>query len=125
MSGGTGTGHASARVAGAVGAQLSQALASFALQVLAARLLGASGLGTFALLYGAIVIGTALCTGLVGDSLTVLDRSPPRIRAGLQTLCGLVSAAAGAVAGLLTWTTHVLSPGAAALFAAATFVFIV
>ncbi len=95
-------GDTSARVAGAVGAQLSQALASFVLQVLAARLLGASGLGTFALLYGGIIIGTALCTGLVGDSLTVLDRNDPHIRAGLQKLCALVSALAGALACLLT-----------------------
>jgi len=118
-------GDTSARVAGAVGAQLSQALASFVLQVLAARLLGASGLGTFALLYGGTIIGTALCTGLVGDSLTVLDRNDPHIRAGLQKLCALVSALAGALACLLTWATHLLSPGAALLFGAATFVFIV
>jgi len=73
-------GHAS----GAIAAQLSQAMASFVLQVIVARTLGAKGLGAFALIYGAIILGTALCTGLVGDSLTVLDRNTPTIRAGLQ-----------------------------------------
>lgn len=69
---------------GAVVAQLSQAIGSFFLQIQAARLLGREGLAQFALLYGLIVVGTAVSTGLVGDALTVLDRHTPTIRAGLQ-----------------------------------------
>jgi hypothetical protein len=118
-------GRVGPRIAGAVSAQLSQALASFALQVLAARELGARGLGTFALLYGSIVLGTAICTGLVGDSLTVLDRSLPRLRAGLQAWCALVSAGAGAAAATITWASGVLDASAALMFGLATVVFLI
>ncbi len=118
-------GRVGQRIAGAVCAQLSQASASFALQVLAARELGAKGLGTFALLYGSIVLGTAICTGLVGDSLTVLDRSVPRVRAGLQAWCATVSAACGLAAATITWVAGLLDASAATLFGAATAVFVV
>lgn len=68
---------------GALVAQVAQALGNFVLQVLAARELGASGLGLFAFLFGALVMATAVSTGLVGDSLTVLDREEPAVRAAL------------------------------------------
>src|SRR4051794_32403811 len=60
------------RAIGALGAQVMLALGGFVLQVVATRELGKTGLGTFALLYGAIVMATALSTGLLGDSLIVL-----------------------------------------------------
>lgn len=71
---------------GAVGAQVMLAASTLLLQVLAARTLGAEGLGTFALLFGLIVMATAASTGLVGDSLTVLDRRDPEIRSALAWL---------------------------------------
>src|SRR6185312_6171777 len=83
-------------VLGGIAAQMSQALGSLLLQVLAARLLGADGLGAFAVLFGLIVMATAVCTGFVGDSLTVLDRGRREVRSALQGWL-LLMAAAGAV----------------------------
>ncbi|HJX42977.1 MAG TPA: hypothetical protein VJ352_04820, partial [Geodermatophilus sp.] len=71
-------------VTGALAGQVTQAVAGLALQVTAARELGAGGLAVFSLAYGAIVLVTAVCSGLVGDSLTVLDRTRPGVRAGLH-----------------------------------------
>ncbi|MBA3780852.1 MAG: hypothetical protein H0X12_03245 [Nocardioides sp.] len=68
----------------AVTGQLSQALISFSLQAVAARTLGASGLGTYALVYSVVITTSALSNGLVGDSLTVLDRGAGPVRAALQ-----------------------------------------
>jgi O-antigen/teichoic acid export membrane protein len=113
------------RAVGAVAAQLSQALASFALQFAAARTLGVVGLGKFAILYGGIVLGTAVCTGIVGDSLTVLDRSSDRVRAGLQNWCLILASSAGLIAALLAWIAGILTPTGAVTFGAATLVFIV
>jgi len=93
------------RATGAVLGQGTQALAGLVLQVAAARSLGAGGLATFALAYGVLVLATAICSGLVGDSLTVLDRAAPRVRAGLHVWTVLVSAgaaAAGVAAALVT-----------------------
>ncbi|MDQ3574722.1 MAG: hypothetical protein M3404_07370 [Actinomycetota bacterium] len=50
------------------------------MQVLAARTLGASAYGSFALLLSILVLVTALHTAWVGDSLTVLDRFEPDVR---------------------------------------------
>ena len=75
---------------GALVAQVAQALGNFVLQVLAARELGASGLGMFAFLFGTLVMATAVSTGLVGDSLTVLDRHEPAVRAALWRIGWLV-----------------------------------
>lgn len=112
-------------VVGAVAAQFSQALGSFLLQVLAARLLGAEGLAVFAVLYGLVVLGTAAVSGFVGDSLTVLDRTVPRVRAGLQWWLVVLSAGLGALAvaglggsGYLTVRQAVVFGLAAAVFMA-------
>ena len=89
---------------GAVLGQVTQALAGLVLQVAAARYLGAAGLATFALGYGLVVLATAVCSGLVGDSLTVLDRGDAWIRAGLHGWTVIVSAVAavlGAAGALL------------------------
>lgn len=111
------------RALGAIAGQLSQALASLVLQLIAARALGAAGLGVFALLYGVIVIATAGSTGLIGDSLTILDRQDDAVRSGLQRWGLLTSAAGGtvaAVAGMLTnligWREAILFGGALGLF---------
>lgn len=83
------------RALSAVSAQAAQAIVSFALQIVVARLLGIDQLGRFAILYGIIIVATAVITGLVGDSLVVLDRADRAVRAGLQSL---LIAAAGCLA---------------------------
>jgi O-antigen/teichoic acid export membrane protein len=99
-------------------------VASLALQLLVARTLGADGLGTYALLYSFIILATAIATGLVGDSLTVLERGEQSVRAGLQLWC-LGIAAGTALAGLVvTGVTGYLSWTDAWLYASAIFVFI-
>ena len=84
-------------------AQVVAALANFVIQVFAARELGAAGLGTFAFLFGALVMATALSSGLVGDSLTVLDRHDQAIRTALWqvtwTLVAVSSLAAAVLGG--------------------------
>jgi O-antigen/teichoic acid export membrane protein len=110
------------RATAAVLGQATMALAGLALQVAAARLLGAGGLAVFSLVYGALVLVTAVCSGMVGDSLTVLDRHDRSVRAGLHVWTLLVSAAAGlagALAALLTdvvpvWAGLLLAPACAA-----------
>jgi O-antigen/teichoic acid export membrane protein len=109
------------RATAAVLGQGTQALAGLALQVTAARLLGAGGLAVFALGYGVLVLGTAVCSGLVGDSLTVLDRGDRGTRAGLHvwtvlvsTGVGLAGAAAALVSGLVpVWAGLLLGPACA------------
>lgn len=111
------------RALGGIAAQGSQALASFTLQILAVRLLGLDGLGRFATMYALIVLATALVSGFVGDSLTVLDRHDRRIRAGLQTWWITLSVGAGAatavgagVVGFVDGVTAVMVGLAATVF---------
>lgn len=108
---------------GAIGAQFAQALASLVLSIAAARSLGATGLGIFGLLSGGITLTTALSTGLVGDSLTVLDRRAPRVRSGLQivglgvaALAGIASTIVCGITGLLPWKVAVAFGVASAVF---------
>ncbi|MBK8470240.1 MAG: hypothetical protein WAR57_03355 [Candidatus Phosphoribacter sp.] len=109
---------------GAVVAQVWQAAGSFTLQVLAAHLLGASGLGTMALCLGAIVLTAAVASGLVGDSLTVLDRADPSIRAGLQAWALILLVAGPAVSGVALHVAGILDRGAALWFGAAAALFL-
>lgn len=109
---------------GAVGAQLAQALASLVLSIAAARTLGAEGLGVFGLIIGGLVLATAIATGLVGDSLTVLDRKGPRVRAGLQVVALGSGLLAGLVAVVVCVATNLLSWPAALVFGAASALFI-
>ncbi|WP_193608514.1 hypothetical protein [Nocardioides lijunqiniae] len=111
--------------AGAVASQATLALGSFLLQLLAARALGADGLGQLALLLGSVVIATSVSSGLVGDSLTVLDRRDPAIRTALARLALAAVAGAAGAAFVLSWGLGDLSPRTAALFAAATAAFMV
>jgi O-antigen/teichoic acid export membrane protein len=97
-----------------------QALTGFALQVLAAHLLGAAGLGRLALSLGAIIIGTAVVSGFVGDSMTVLDRRDRATRAGLQAWALVaMSTCAVVVAGVLLLTGVLDTPEAVLLALAA------
>ena len=110
--------------AGALVGQAGQAVAGLALQVVAARELGAAGLATFSLVYGAMVLATAVCSGLVGDSLTVLDRQRPDIRAGLHVGAVVVSAVAALAGGVLALATDVVPAWIAPLLGLATAAFI-
>lgn len=109
---------------GALAGQAGQAVAGLALQVVAARELGAAGLATFSLVYGVIVLATAVCSGLVGDSLTVLDRHRPDVRAGLHVAAVLVSALAALAGGVLAVATDVVPGWVAPLLGLATAAFI-
>jgi O-antigen/teichoic acid export membrane protein len=107
---------------GALAGQVTLALSSFVLQVGASRELGAAGFGTFSLLLGAIVMATALTTGLLGDSLTVLDRRDPAIRAALFRLGAVLVTVLSAIGFGLARAE--LSVATAALFALALAAFV-
>src|SRR4051812_38957000 len=111
------TGRSRLRVAGALAGQLSQALGSFVLQVIAARALGASGLGVFALLYGLLMVATAVGNGLVGDSLTVLDRDAPEVRSAIISWGLLLPTLAGLTGALFFWASGTIPLSAASVFA--------
>ena len=87
---------------GAMVAPFAQALSSLALQVIAVRELGADGFGVYALLYAAVVMAMALSNGLVGDSLTVLDRGRPEVRGAISVTAWASTIAAGAIAVVAT-----------------------
>ncbi len=109
---------------GSVAAQGSQALGSFVLQYLTARLLGLEALGRFAVVYATIVLVTALSSGFVGDSLTVLDRAQPRIRAALQLWTGVIAGGAALTCAAVSWWVGFLDPSDAVLFGLATAAFV-
>ena len=99
----------SSRALGAMVAQVWQAVGSFGLQLLAAWLLGASGLGVLSLCLSIIILATAVVSGMVGDSLVILDRRDRAVRAGLQVWALALAAASFAgtmlalpLSGLLT-----------------------
>lgn len=108
---------------GAIGAQGAQAFASFVLQVLVAHTLGFSGLGRFAILYGVIVLASAVITGFVGDSLVVLDRHNHPIRSALQQFGLVLSVLAGIIAAITVFFLHLVDALDALLFACAIVVF--
>lgn len=112
------------RAFGGVSAQASQALGSFALQIMAARLLGVEGLGRFATVYALIVLATALVTGFVGDSLTVLDRQDRRVRAGLQAWWLGLSVLTGVSIGAGVGLAGFVEPVSAVVVGLATTVFV-
>ena len=95
---------------GAMVAQVWQAVGSFSLQLLAAWLLGASGLGLLSLCLSIMFLATAVSSGMVGDSLVILDRRDRAIRAGLQfwALVIAVSSFCGTVIAL--WVSGLLTP---------------
>ena len=115
----------SPRALGAVAAQFSQAFGSFILQLLAARTLGLKDFGAFAVLVGGIVLATGIMTGFVGDSLTVLDRSDRRIRAGLQAWCLALAAGTFVVSAVLAERSGLADLSTALVFGAATAAWVV
>lgn len=113
------------RAIAGVAAQGSQAVTSFALQLTAVRLLDLVDFGRFTVLYGFIVLGTALVSGLVGDPATVLDRHDRPIRAALQFWWLATGLGLGLVVMLVADWTGFLSSGAAAAFGFATAAFLI
>jgi hypothetical protein len=103
---------------------VTQAAGGLALQSLTALFLGFAGLGRFALLYGTIVLLTALVSGFVGDSLTVLDRNHPLVRAALEGWALVLILAVSAGVGLAGILAGVVSPLEGALFALAAAAFL-
>lgn len=83
---------------GAVAVQFVTAGGSLVVQSLAARTLGASGYGAYALFFAVLVMITSVQTSFVGDTLTVYDRFDPKVRGALiWSVAGTVTA--GAVVG--------------------------
>lgn len=113
------------RAAGSVTAQFSQALSSFLLTMLAVRSLDAATFGRLALLLGGTVVATAVMTGIVGDSLTVLDRRAPALRAALQVCCAALAVLVLGAGAAVTWSLGLLSGPDALMFGAALSVFTV
>jgi O-antigen/teichoic acid export membrane protein len=109
----------------AIVAQGTQAATGLVIQVLAARSLGAAGLGEFGVLYGTLVLATAISSGFVGDSMTVLDRHELSVRAALQNWLVLISVVCAAACFLVTWVTSFVDFRAAMAFGIATFVFLI
>jgi O-antigen/teichoic acid export membrane protein len=109
--------------AGAVLAQLWQSLSSLLLQILAAQALGASGLAVVSLSYGAIILATAVNSGMIGDSLTVLDRHDPEIRGSLESCALLVMGGLGALTAVGLVLAGMLTPAGGGIFLVASVAF--
>jgi O-antigen/teichoic acid export membrane protein len=114
---------ATSPASGALVAQVWQAAGSFALQVVAAHLLGARGLGVVALCLGVVVLTAAVTSGFVGDALTVLDRHRPDIRAGLQVWIVALAVTGPGLAAASLRGAGVLTSREALIFLAAAVVF--
>ncbi len=110
---------------GAVLAQAVQAAISLVLQILVIRLLGVEVYGRFAILYGIVIVATAVITGLVGDSLVVLDRSERCVRAGLELVLGTAATILAGAAGLTAWAAGFSTSLEAFAFAVALLAFAV
>jgi O-antigen/teichoic acid export membrane protein len=109
----------------AIVAQATVAAGGFAIQVLAARNLGVAGLGEFGLLYGTVIWASGIVSGFVGDSIIVLDRHEPAVRAALQNWLVVISALCAAACFLVPWATGFVDFRAALAFAGATFVYLI
>lgn len=110
---------------GAIGAQSVQAAVSLLLQVLVARLLGIDDYGRFAILYGVIVVATGVVSGLVGDSLVVLDRRVPGVRGALEAWLLMAAFIPATVAAVVVAATGFTDAVTASLFGVALTSFVV
>ncbi|WP_433245726.1 lipopolysaccharide biosynthesis protein [Actinomadura nitritigenes] len=106
-----------ASAGGAVAVQFVTAGGSLVVQSLAARTLGASGYGAYALLFSIIVMITSVQTSWVGDTLTVFDRFEPRVRGALLLSVGGTVVAGAAVGAVVAAVMHLAGPLGIALFA--------
>ena len=75
--------NSNARAVLVLASQGISAISALLLELVAARELGASGLGTFTVLWAVLVLYNSAQTGWLGDSLTVLPRFEPRVRRAL------------------------------------------
>ena len=73
----------SRRPLGAIASQMIVAGTTLLIALVVLRELGATGLGTFSLLFGILITINSVQTGWIGDSLTVLDRFDAGIRRAL------------------------------------------
>ena len=105
-----GVARISSRPIGAMVAQVWQAVGSFSLQLLAAWLLGLSGLGLLSLCLSIIFLATAVASGMVGDSLVILDRRDRAIRGGLQFWALVLAIASFTVALIVLPASGLLKP---------------
>jgi O-antigen/teichoic acid export membrane protein len=112
------------KAAASVSAEVIQSATSFLLSLIAVRELGAGDLGVFVLLYNCVVLATSVTTGLIGDSLTVLDRERREVRGGLQVVSLGVAACGGLLAMAITGATGLLDWGLTPLMGLATTVFV-
>lgn len=85
-----------------IGAQAVTAIGNLAVAIVAARLLGPEGYGSFSLMYGLLVIGSALTTNFVGDYINVHEMNDWNTGAAIlwQWLLTILWAVAAAV---LAW----------------------
>jgi O-antigen/teichoic acid export membrane protein len=110
------------RHANGVAAVLSNGIAaasSFALQLVAARTLGATGLGRFSLLTSILITVAAVQSGWIGDSLTVLDRFAPSTRAALVRSQQGAFVLALVLGGIGAAVFRITGPGVALVFGVA------
>ena len=105
------------RAAGALVAQLLQALTSLGVQLVALRVLDLADAGTVALLLAVLVLATAGHVGWVGDSLTVLDRTDPPVRSTLQRSVAVDAVGGGLLCGVGLVVLGATGPATAACFA--------
>jgi hypothetical protein len=103
-------------VAGAAGAQFSQAAGSFVVSVLSMRQPDVTVFTTLSLLLGTLVVATSISTGLVGDPLTVLDRHDPATRTALWRLSVAVVCLASASGAVVTVACGLVDVGSGLLF---------
>lgn len=106
-----------AKAGGAVTVQFVTAGGSLLVQALAARTLGASGYGAYALFFAVLVMITSVQTSWVGDTLTVFDRFEPRVRGALLLSVAGTVVAGAAVGSLVAVVMDLAGPGGIALFA--------
>ena len=107
----------------AVVAQVWQAVGSFGLQLSAAWILGAAGLGLVSLCLGIIVLTTAVVSGMVGDTLVIRDRHDRGLRAGLQFWTLVLGTGSALIASTVMAVTGLLTASQAVVFGAALLVF--
>ena len=100
-----------------------QALSSFTIQVIVARTLGFEGLGAFAIAYGVMVLVAGVASGMVGDSLVVLERRKPSIRSALGQFAVAIAASTAIASTAIAWGSGLLDVSTAIVFGCAVALF--
>ncbi|MHA6693432.1 hypothetical protein [Homoserinimonas sp. A520] len=90
-----------------------------------ARTLGFEGLGAFAIAYGVMALVAGTASGLVGDSLVVLERRLNRIRSALQLFALGIAVTSAIASAAIAWSSGLLDGATAAVFGAAVALFAV